>query len=75
MSRRRRAHPELPAGLSPEEVIREAESQMFGMGNTGFCLECGAPRGGCEPDAEGYECYECGEHAVMGASDIVVRFL
>ncbi len=34
--------------------------------NHGICFECGELRGECEPDAENYECHECGAHAVMG---------
>lgn len=35
---------------------------------SGVCLSCGATRHGMtEPDAENYECDECGEHHVMGA--------
>ena len=35
--------------------------------NAGVCLSCGEVRfGGVEPDAEEYECFECGKHAVEG---------
>lgn len=34
--------------------------------NPGFCIKCGADADGCEPDAERYECEECGERAVYG---------
>lgn len=54
-----------------EQAVRE---NMFGMGNIGFCLECGAERDGCEPDAEGYECYNCGAMAVMGADNILISY-
>ena len=40
----------------------EAENMMFGLDSIGYCRACGAERSGCEPDARGYECYECGEH-------------
>lgn len=46
-----------------EEAVKDS---MFGLGGLGFCTECGADRDGVEPDAEGYECYDCGQHAVMG---------
>ena len=56
--------------LTLETVQSAAEDQMYGLGNAGFCLACGAERDGCEPDAENYECYECGENRVMGASEL-----
>ena len=40
--------------------------QQADDGSEGFCLACRAPRGGCEPDAQAYECEECGEYAVYG---------
>ncbi len=32
----------------------------------GLCAKCGHIQDGCEPDAEGYECEECGAKAVNG---------
>jgi Zn finger protein HypA/HybF involved in hydrogenase expression len=32
----------------------------------GICLECGNTQSGVEPDAEEYECENCGENKVMG---------
>jgi hypothetical protein len=58
--------------LDLDEVMEAARESMFGMGTSGFCLECGAERDGCEPDAEGYECYECGAMAVVGAETLLV---
>jgi hypothetical protein len=47
--------------------IREADDLQFG-----FCLACRATREGCEPDAENYDCPECGEHAVYGPHWLIV---
>tara|TARA_R100001443_G_scaffold51735_1_gene63575 strand:+ start:310 stop:507 length:198 start_codon:yes stop_codon:yes gene_type:complete len=47
-------------------VMEHIEANMFGTANEGVCLECGDVRDGCEPDAQNYECWECGEHAVAG---------
>ena len=55
-----------------ERVEAAVIEQMFGMGHPGFCLECGADHDGCEPDAHGYECYECGEMAVSGAAEVMM---
>ena len=35
----------------------------------GFCLACGEDAYGVEPDAENYECEECGELKVAGAEN------
>ena len=40
--------------------------------NVGFCLACGHSQDGCEPDAQEYECENCGEHKVMGAELILI---
>lgn len=37
----------------------------------GVCLECGAEREMCEPDADGYQCEDCGEHAVQGCDNLL----
>lgn len=62
----------LPKGLTADEIMEAAEEQMFGMDNSGFCLNCGAQRDGCEPDARSYECYECGSNEVFGAAELVL---
>jgi hypothetical protein len=56
-----------------DERIREAcERRLTGLDNPGLCLACGAEQGGCEPDAEGYECEACGEPQVYGAEELLV---
>lgn len=55
-----------------DEVIEATKSEMFGLENPGFCLACGSEQGGCEPDAEGYECEACGEHEVYGAAQCLL---
>lgn len=57
-----------------ERVEEAVEAQMFGTENPGFCIECGADHDGCEPDAQNYECYECGARKVFGA-EIVLMYL
>ena len=41
----------------------------------GFCINCGATGQSAEPDAERYTCDECGEAAVYGAGELIVRGL
>ncbi|MBL4699622.1 MAG: hypothetical protein JKX85_00045 [Phycisphaeraceae bacterium] len=50
----------------------EQMSECFSMGNVGFCTECGNEQCGSEPDSEGYECNECGAHAVSGFEQLLV---
>ncbi len=38
----------------------------------GFCIQCGAEREYCEPDAREYSCNYCGECAVYGAEELVI---
>jgi len=58
-----------------ERVEAAVDSQTYGLENPGFCLACGADHDGCEPDAEGYECYECGERKVSGAENVLMMIL
>lgn len=42
-------------------------------GYEGFCVRCKEwTSDGVEPDAEGYECPDCGEPAVMGAENALI---
>ena len=45
---------------------------MYGLGNDGFCIECGECQGGCEPDARKYTCESCGKRAVYGAEELLI---
>ena len=38
----------------------------------GFCVACGAEKGGCEPDAREYCCDDCGAMAVYGAEELLI---
>ena len=37
----------------------------------GLCLACGAVRGMVEPDAQDYECFDCGEEQVHGVHELL----
>ncbi len=41
-------------------------------GTCGFCISCGAERLCVEPDAEEYECENCGGPFVYGAEQIIL---
>jgi len=53
--------------------MEAVERQMSSLDNPGFCIACGADAEGCEPDARGYECECCGEKAVYGAEELLLR--
>lgn len=55
-----------------ENATRES---MFGTGNPGYCVACGEESDGCEPDAEGYHCENCGEYAVCGAESLFMTLV
>jgi len=50
-----------------EEEWKLAVAEMFG-----YCIECGAERECCEPDAREYECEECGSRSVYGAEELLL---
>lgn len=56
-----------------QEVIQACEDSELTLDNPGFCLACGEPADGCEPDAREYECECCGEAAVYGASECLLN--
>ena len=58
--------------ITRERLLDAVERSTFGLDNAGFCLACGAEADGCEPDARRYECEECGEHKVYGASELLI---
>lgn len=53
-----------------EAVVR----QMTSLDNPGFCIACGEEADGCEPDAEGYKCDNCGKLKVYGAEMLLCLF-
>lgn len=56
--------------ISEEQV----DSMMFGMGYPGVCIACGYldEYAGCEPDARGYECPECGKNKLYGLEEAMM---
>lgn len=58
--------------ITEDRIMEACEDQMFGTGNPGFCIACGADHDACEPDAREYECYECGKRSVYGAAEIAM---
>jgi len=42
---------------------------------TGFCIECGGERDGCEPDAVNYNCPACSQPEVYGADNVLLMMV
>jgi hypothetical protein len=61
------------ASITIERVIGACERELTSLDNPGFCIACGCEAEGCEPDARGYECEACGEAAVYGAEELLLR--
>lgn len=52
--------------LTEKQYIR-CESNYIG-----FCVACGEPRDGCEPDARRYECHSCNQNLVYGIPELLM---
>jgi hypothetical protein len=64
----KRTRKECIAMFSMDDVIASSDNYE------GFCVSCGESQGGCEPDAERYECESCGKHTVYGGDNIAIMF-
>lgn len=49
--------------------------QKMTLDDPGLCIRCGNEQTGCEPDAREYACEACGESAVYGAEELLLRVL
>ncbi len=67
------AKPLLHPSITPDRVERMVMDNMFGLSNDGICKHCGETQDGCEPDAQGYYCEDCGHHAVYGAEELLME--
>ena len=61
--------------ITEERLCDAVKREMFGTDNPGFCISCGIEQDGCEPDAEEYECENCGECAVYGAAQLLMQIV
>ncbi len=57
-----------------ETDIEEVMNAVANDERLGFCTACGHSQDGCEPDAENYQCEECGERKVCGAEHILITY-
>jgi len=59
--------------ITIERVLDAVERHQTSLDNPGFCVRCGADAEGVEPDARNYACDTCGEDAVFGAEELLLR--
>ena len=54
--------------------MTEEEYRDFRNGYDGYCTKCNdvTRYGGTEPDAENYECHECGDMKAMGIENALI---
>ena len=53
-------------------TMRESDFHDLDSRMIGICLECGAEREMCEPDASHYDCEECGMNEVYGVQELLL---
>jgi hypothetical protein len=58
--------------LTEKRIMDAVHREMTSLDNPGFCKACGHEQGGCEPDAQDYECEACGDCAVDGAAELLM---
>lgn len=61
--------------ITVKRIMLACERYRMTLDNPGLCLSCGNEQDGCEPDARRYICEACGEPAVYGAEELLLRVL
>jgi hypothetical protein len=61
--------------ITLERLMQACERHRMTLDDPGLCVECGNEQTGVEPDARKYECEACGEPAVYGAEELLLRVL
>ena len=55
----------------PVLSVKQMTKIMFGSEYKGFCINCGATRGECEPDARQYPCPRCKQNKVYAYEELM----
>ena len=63
----------LHPSLTVDRIVDAVERSNTTLDNPGFCIACGQENEGCEPDARKAACDFCGEKAVYGAEELLIR--
>ena len=57
-----------------DAIVEDAcRRRLCSLDNPGFCLACGVEADSCEPDAQNYECENCGEAEVFGCDELLME--
>jgi hypothetical protein len=56
-----------------DRIIEAVKRHNTTLDNPGICVHCGEDADDCEPDARQCKCESCGEHAVYGAEELLLR--
>ena len=59
--------------INAERVMELLEINANALADDGLCLQCGSEVSGVEPDAEAYDCPECGSMRVFGLEWILLN--
>jgi len=62
----------LHKSITMKRLLAAVEASQTDLENPGFCIRCGYKQDGCEPDAEKYNCEDCGHDTVYGAEQIMI---
>ena len=66
---KRKWHP----SLTEDRILEACDRYQTTLDDPGFCIACGAEAEGVEPDARRYKCEVCGEMAIYGAEELLIR--
>lgn len=66
---------EVHPSITLARIMQACERHRMTLDDPGLCLACGNEQDGCEPDARRYQCDACGERAVYGAEELLLRVL
>ena len=61
--------------ITLERLMQANERRRMTLDDPGLCVACGNEQGNTEPDARKYRCEACGERAVYGAEELLLRVL
>jgi predicted RNA-binding Zn-ribbon protein involved in translation (DUF1610 family) len=63
------------SSITLDRIMQACERHRMTLDDPGLCLACGNEQAGVEPDARKYRCEACGERAVYGADELLMRIL
>ena len=61
--------------ITVERLMQAYQRHNMTLDDPGLCVACGNEQTGCEPDGRKLVCEACGEAAVYGAEELLMRVL